>query len=166
MGGLQRVTVGILAALVIGLFGVTSVLNWVEDHLAVPSEGSLLIDRPSGQVYRYEGGQKRHIVNATTLHCQRRPGQHLIYYRGLAELPDGPAIENREGCRQLPAPGVIVQPIGRPEVFVSTGSSLRPVPDARTLACLEDPRPVESVAHAYLENVPIGPPIPTGENCR
>ena len=163
---IQRVVIGLIATLVIGLFLSAVTLNWVEDRLMLPAEGSLLIESQSGTVYRYEKGTKRAIVNVETMRCLRRPGQHFIRYRALDEIPEGRPIRNREGCPQLPEPGFLVQPIGQTDVYLSTGASLRKIPNERTLVCLANLRPIEQVDPSYLSIVPIGPVVPDGENCR
>ena len=162
----QRLLVGLIAALIAVLFGVTTALNWAEDRFLTPAEGSLLLDRQTGKVYRLAGGQKRHITNIATMRCLRRPGQHFIRYRALDDLPTGPPIENREGCQELPEAGTLLRPVGQPDVYISTGVSLRPIPDARTLECLRGIREIESAAPSYVQMMPIGPPVPDGEGCR
>ena len=162
----QRLLVVLIAALIAVLFGVTTALNWAEDRFLMPAEGSLLLDRQTGKVYRWEAGEKRHIVNIETMRCLRRPGQHFIRYRALDDLPTGPPIENREGCDELPEAGTLLQPVGQSEVYISTGVSLRLIPDARTLECLRDIRKIESVAPSYVQMMPIGPPVSDGEGCR
>lgn len=161
----QRLVVGLVALLVVGLLASTTALNWAEDLLFIPAEGALLHDLQSGTVFLYEAGHKRRILNGETLRCLQRPGQHLIRYRRLGDLPDGPAVQNREGCTGLPPAGFLVQPIGQTEVYLSTGSSLRLIPNRRRLDCLANPRPIEPVAPSYVESLPIGPPLPDGESC-
>lgn len=155
-----------IAAVVATVFAASIALNLLEDRFLEPPEGSLLIDGLTGVVYRFEAGRKRVIANTETMRCLRQPGQHFIRYRSLNLLLDGPPIENREGCRLLPPAGYLVQPNGSADVYLSTGASLRQVPNPRTLECLSILRPIEVVAPGYLTSVPVGPPVPDGENCR
>jgi hypothetical protein len=162
----QRLLIGLMAALLAILFAATIALNWAEDRVLTPAEGSLLLDRHTGKVYRFEAGQKRHIIDFRSMHCLRRPGQHFIRYRAVDDLPTGPPIENREGCSRLPEAGVLIQPVGGSEVYISTGVSLRHIPNVRTLECLRGLRGIESVAPSYVQRMPIDEPIPDGEGCR
>lgn len=164
-GRFAQVMVGLVACLIAGLFVLTIGFNWAEDRFLTPADGSLLIDGATGTVYLYDDGRKRAIVNEETLSCWRQPGQHFIRYRALGEIPDGPPIQNREGCRSLPPPGFLIQPIGDARVFVSTGTSLRLVPNPRTLDCLSNLREIEPVAPSYIDRVPIDAPVPDGTFC-
>lgn len=161
-----RWAAGLVAVLVAALLVFTTAANWVEDRFVAPAEGGLLIDSVDGKVYRYENGTRRHIVNVETMGCWRQPGQHFIRYRLLDEIPEGPPIQNREGCRSLPPLGFLVQPIDDQRVFLSTGYSLRLVPNARTLDCVAGLRDIEQVAPGYLDLVPIGPVLPDGAFCQ
>ena len=50
-------------------------------------------------------------------------------------------------------------------MYISLGAALRLIPNPRTLDCLANGQSIESVAPSYVDNAPVGPPIPDGENC-
>lgn len=162
----QRLAVALVGSLVAALLVFTVGANWSEDLAPVPAEGSLLVDRGAGTVYLYQKGAKRPIVNGTTLSCLRRPGQHFIPYRWLDRVPTGPPVANRENCPWLFPPGILIRPMGRDDVYISTGTTLRRLPNVRTLACVANLRSIEDVSPTVLDLVPIASEVPDGEGCR
>lgn len=119
----------------------------------------------TGAVYRLRDGRKERIVNAGTLACQQPPEVEVPDRSDLAAIPDGPPIENREGCRLPPPPGSLVRPIGSQAVYQSNGEELRLVPNQVTLLCLLPGRTIEEVAPAYVQGQIVGATLPDRTGC-
>lgn len=142
--------------LLLGVLVTGPVVSSVYAQWAPPKEGEFLRNPRTGSIEVFREG-RRHALNLETLRCRQQPGQPIRNFEALDELPAGPSVENRAGCTLLPPAGALVQPTGREEVYVSSGTALQPVPDRRMLACLAPEQSPEIVALSYIERAPIGP---------
>ncbi|HEX2173064.1 MAG TPA: YfhO family protein [Dehalococcoidia bacterium] len=152
---------------VAGLSAGVALLAWTSSRPPVLVDGSLMVDARTQAVYRYEAGTKRWVVNENAVNCLQAPGQPVLRYPGLDSLPDGDSVTEIEACGSAPAAGTFVQAVGGPDIYLSTGASLRLVPNPPTLECLTRGRPLQMqvVPPSFLQAVPQGPPLAVGEGC-